>query len=121
MNNSCRKNFLTERIKGIDIRYKTAIFSCFVWGVLAHGYMLFNKISINDDISNLFKVGGTYASGRWFLGVMASVWSKFLWGTYSLPIWSGFITICFLSIIVCMLVYMFEIRRRAHIVCLGGE
>ena len=48
----------------IDPKSKAAIFSAFVFGILAHGMMLFNKYSFHDDIHYMFDVGSTYTLGR---------------------------------------------------------
>ena len=35
--------------KEASIRIKICIIGTFLWGILAHGIMLFNKISFHDD------------------------------------------------------------------------
>lgn len=49
-------------------RIKIIWLSTFLWGILAHGYMLFNKISYHDDIAMFFGASGIKSltnQGRW--------------------------------------------------------
>ena len=80
----------------------------FLWGILAHGIMLFNKISFHDD-AGLFYIGGTYSLGRWMLGVLENI-SEWFWGntTYSLPLFNGAATWLFIAVSVAVLVELLK-------------
>lgn len=106
--------------KEASIRIKICIISTFLWGILAHGIMLFNKISFHDD-AGLFYIGGTYPLGRWMLGVLESI-SEWFWGntTCSLPLFNGAATLLFIAVSVAVLVELFEVKNKLAIVALSG-
>ena len=56
-------------IKSIKNRFNIQQIYCFVAaliaGIVAHGYIIFNRISYHDNTACLFNLGGTYESGRW--------------------------------------------------------
>ena len=64
-------------------KYKCFFASVMVWGVLAHGTVLFNKIGFFDEMLYMFNVGATYTSGRWMLGITSEI-TRFLGGGYAL-------------------------------------
>ena len=51
-------------------QFFTAMLSAYLFGLLAHGMTLFQKLSVLDDVLCLFDTGATYTSGRWFLGIL---------------------------------------------------
>ena len=92
---NCIKSFYEK----IDPKAKTAVFSALVFGILAHGMMLFNKYSMHDDVCMIFGVGSTYTLGRWFLGLLGEFSQKFFHApNCSLPLIKGLISILFIAI-----------------------
>lgn len=106
--------------KEAGIRIKISMISTFLWGILAHGIMLFNKISFHDD-AGLFYIGGTYPLGRWMLGVLESI-SEWFWGntTCSLPLFNGVVSLMFIALAVAILVELFEVEKNMSIIALSG-
>lgn len=99
---------------------KTAIWSTFLWGILAHGMMLFNKFSFHDD-AGLFHIGLTYSLGRWMLGILDS-FSRFFLGSghYSTPLFHGLMTIAFVAGCAVTLIKLFEIKNKWLVIGLSG-
>lgn len=97
------------------------LISCFSWGILSHGYAMFNKLSWHDDQVALFGVGTTYGSGRWMLGLLGEI-VRCVFGesNYSLPVFSGMMTILFISIAAFLLVTMYHINSILSIVAICG-
>ena len=94
---------------------KHAIVSAVIWGLLAHGYILFNKISYHDDIFCLYTLGGTYGSGRWSLGVLGSLAQRLVGGTYSAPALNGIISILIIAIVAAIITVMFQLEGKIWI------
>lgn len=56
----------------IKKNFKLILYSTFLWGIFAHGMMIFNKFSYHDD-AGLFEYGLTYSLGRWMLGLIVTL------------------------------------------------
>ena len=96
--------------KKIDFRYKCAIISAFITGLISQGMGLFNKYSVHDDPIN-YGVGTTYTSGRWMLDVLAKVESKYYGdGHYSLPAFNGFLAIVLIIASACLIINIIDIK-----------
>ncbi len=96
--------------KKIDYRYKCAISSTFIIGVISQGMGLFNKYSVHDDPLN-YGVGATYTSGRWMLDILANVESIFYGdGHYSLPAYNGFLAIFLIALSACLIIKTIDIE-----------
>lgn len=93
--------------------------STILWGIAAHGYMFFNKLSWHDEIKHLVDVGATYSSGRWFLGIL----SKFVqigFGNVSVPWFNGLLSVLILAIAGVLLIELFQLKRNISCILLGG-
>ncbi len=113
--------YLKNKLFNIDKRYKVIFLSVFIWGLISHGMMLFNKFSFHDDIASLFGVGGTYTSGRWVLGVISTAEQVLYDGFhYSLPLFNGVISLILLGISLCVAVSILDIKNRLACVVLSG-
>lgn len=65
--------WFNKKIEIMQERIKIIWLSTFLWGILAHGYMLFNKISYHDDIAMFFGASGIKSltnQGRWMWGII---------------------------------------------------
>lgn len=101
---------MSEIIKKVEFRYKCAIVTAFVVGLISQGMGLFNKFSVHDDPIN-YGVGATYTSGRWMLDVLANWEVKFYGdGHYSLPAFNGFLAILLIAISACLIIKIIEIK-----------
>jgi hypothetical protein len=108
------------KVNEIPIRYKVTFFATLLWGLLAHGFMMANKLSYHDDINN-FGVGATFHFGRWMLSVFG-VSSRVIFGTknFSLPWFSGMISILLIAAAVCFFVKIFDIKKPLVCVAVSG-
>lgn len=103
------------------IKYKAFLISAFVWGILAHGIVLFNKISFYDDMLEMFDVGATFTSGRWMLGILSYITAKFFGGcNYSLSTFNGIISLFMIGISGVLLIRLFEIEKKISMIAVSG-
>ena len=100
---------------------RIAFFSAMVFGLFCHGTGLFNKLSHQDDIANLFTYGATITSGRWMLHTLS--WMEgllFGTGNTSLPLYNGMLSILCVGASAALLAELFEIRNRVYCALLGA-
>lgn len=95
-------------------------FSTFLIGFLIHFYMFSNKLINYFEMNNILTPmsidkGDTLAMGRWFLPVVSRLSS-----VYSMPAVNGVICLTCLSLIACMIVDVFGLKRRVLIVLCEG-
>ncbi len=107
-------------MKKIITKYKPFLMGVFVWGILAHGTGMFRKISFFDELAYTFDVGVTYTSGRWMLGIVASLVENVFGGHYSLPIFNSIITFLMIAVSGCLLINLFEIRSNISMIAISG-
>lgn len=100
---------------------KLVLISVFIWGLIAHGFMFFNKISYHDDANNLYAIGVTVSSGRWMLYLMREI-AEVIFGSslYSIPLFNGLLSLLLLSVITFYIVKLLEINKKIYIVLLSG-
>ncbi|SDB56173.1 Glucosyl transferase GtrII [Pseudobutyrivibrio sp. YE44] len=98
-------------------------FYCFyatlIAGLVAHGYVLFNRISYHDNSACLFNLGGTYESGRWMLGFIYDLQMKTT-KLFSVPVFNGGLSIIFVAIAAMLLVKMFDIESKFLAASIGA-
>lgn len=93
--------------------FKLCFFSTFFWGLLAHGAALVTKFTFQDEVSYLFGVGSTVASGRWFLGVLGwLVRTVFGSPNFSLPLLGGLMILLLCCICSFQILSLLNIRQR---------
>lgn len=102
-------------------KYKEIFIITFLWGILTHGIMFFNKFSFFDELHYMFGVGHTYPLGRWMLGIMEAI-SRFLFGSplFSLPVLNGGLSLACIAASVCVIVKVLEIESKWSIVAISG-
>lgn len=91
-----------------------------LFGLLAHGMGLWNKLSWHDDIIALFWVGSTISSGRWMLHVLG--WLETLLfgdGHFSLPVMNGLFALCCVGAAAALLARLLGIRKKSLCAGLG--
>ena len=108
-----------EKICNLDKKYKYTIIATFFAGILAHGYMFTNKISYHDDIKGLFTIGETLRLGRWSLEIIYYILSHTV-GKYSMPIWTGTLTMIFVSASACMIINLLGIKDVFRCILIGS-
>ena len=94
---------------------RVAFFSALLFGLFSHGMGLFNKLSHQDDIANLFGFGATITSGRWMLHLFA--WMEgllFGTGNASLPLYNGLLSIFCVGVSCALLVHLLRIRNPVY-------
>ena len=99
---------------------RAAFFGTLVFGVFCHGMGLFNKLSHQDDIANLFGFGATITSGRWMLHLLS--WLEgllFGTGNTSLPLYNGVVSILCVGAVCVLLTDLLKIRNPVYCALLG--
>ena len=96
--------------------YRLPFCSSFLFGLLAYGYTFTNKLINHDEASSLFTKGATVTSGRWGLGALDSIFPN-----YSMPWIYGLMTVLFISLCVCLLISIFDIKKQLLQVLLSGS
>lgn len=100
---------------------KTILCSAAVWGLAAHGMMLFNKYSYHDDIAAFNGVGTTFPSGRWMLYYLNILTYNIFGGRhYSIPFFNGAITLLCIAAIVYLLMDGLHIQAKTPAILLCG-
>lgn len=114
-------SMLYFRIRQTCPQFFTAMLSAYLFGLLAHGMTLFQKLSVLDDVLCLFDTGATYTSGRWFLGILTDLGS-FLYQSshYSTPLLHGVFSLTAIGLTACLVIDLLELRGPIHWVLLSG-
>lgn len=112
--------YFSDWLRRVDLRFKSAFFSAFAFGILSQGMGLFNKLSVHDDVMN-YGVGATYISGRWMLEILSRLEVLFFGdGHYSLPCYNGFFAIFMIALSACLIISILEIRSPVLCVFISG-
>lgn len=110
-----RADLLLEKFLGWFSGNKIPFFATVLIGILAHGFVMANKLLNHDELASLFSKGATVSSGRWGLAL-----TSYLIPDYSMPWINGVLSILLIAVAVCLLVELFCIRSKALQVLLGG-
>ncbi|MBQ0036978.1 MAG: glucosyltransferase domain-containing protein [Firmicutes bacterium] len=101
-------------------RIKIIVISTIVWGLLAHGSVMFNLYSFFDN-ANLFNIGATFELGRWFLGFMNWLTIYFSGSLlYTTPLLNGALTILCIGISSYILSILYNIDKPLSLIILNG-
>ena len=97
----------------LSIQKRFAIVSTFLFGLIAHAPMMFNKFSKHDDIGFMFQGGVTFRSGRWMLFVLEKI-KNFIFqdSVYNIPLTNSLVSFICLAISACILIDIFEIKSN---------
>ena len=106
------------RKKITDIQMATFV-SVFVFGLVAHGYIIFNRLSYHDNSACLFSLGGTYESGRWMLGLVYDL-TLHTTKLYSVPVFNGLLSVLFIAIAAMKMVEILDIKSKVLSVYVAG-
>ena len=88
-------------------KYNVPFICAVISGILAHMFVMTNKLINADETSALFSKGATLTSGRWFLE-----FTKYIFPNYSMPWIYGVLSIIFISISACCILSIFKIKSR---------
>ncbi|WP_028242245.1 glucosyltransferase domain-containing protein [Pseudobutyrivibrio ruminis] len=88
-------------------------------GLLAHGYIIFNRISYHDNAACLFNLGGTYESGRWMLGIIYDL-QMMTTKLFAVPVFNGILSIVFVGIAAMLLVDLFKVNSKFIAAAIGA-
>ncbi len=94
---------------------KNAFLSAVVFGFLAYGYMITNKITSNDDIGFLYGSGGGIYNGRWMLWVYDQFFQMI-----NSPWSNGLLFIFLLAASAMIIVDLFDIKNSLAAVAIGA-
>lgn len=102
---------------------KIVFFSFFLWGLFAHGFMIFQKISLHDDLANIVQpnMEVNLITGRWG-SVIVQILDEKLFGFvgYSTPTFYGFLTFFTLAVLTVMLIRMYHVEQTWMKILLSG-
>lgn len=113
--------FIIEKYKSLPRTVLWAFASALVCGMAAHLYQFTNKLYNYDELVNTPGGYGIGAElGRWFLKIMADCNSRWLGGSYSLPLWNGILSIFLLALSAALVVEMFQINSHTLAVLIGA-
>ena len=118
---NCVSTRVRPAIRNMPVYIRICLISAFVWGILAHGMALVTKFAMADEAYYLFSVGGTVTSGRWFLGLLGTA-VRWVFGSpnFSLPLWSGLVTLFFTGLCSCALVWWLELKQKCSWILASG-
>lgn len=112
---------LGNRWRNLDSRIKLTVFCTLLWGLVAHGTVLFNKFCLHDDATFTYMLGATVDSGRWMLELLSALERAVTGGGhYSMPLLNGLASLVYIAVAAGVLVDLFDIRSRWLCAAVGG-
>ena len=95
----------------------------FICGLMAHGFVFFNKLAWHDELQHGFRLSASrvMALGRWLRAGLGWIVAK-LFGDYnlSLPWVHGLISVFFISLSVLLIIRLFHIKEKAYQILVAG-
>lgn len=114
---------LDNKANAVRDRIKIILISTFIWGLLAHGFMMFNKISYHDDTAMFFGATGMNSltgQGRWMWGFFELLLGKIYVYDYSIPLYKGLFAFLFIAVSFMLISEILEYKNKAALVMLSG-
>lgn len=103
-------NVIKRLYTKVSANEKIAFFSAIACGLLAHLYHFTNKQFNSDEIGfTPSGVGGGIDLGRWGLALLENLINR-VFGTYSLPLFSGFLTLLLVAFSAYLVVKLFDVE-----------
>ena len=112
-------NLIVEKYKKVDGGQKITFFSSLFWGLLAHIYMMTNKLPNHDDLWDINGYGMSSSLGRWTLARVGNL-AKAMHICFSLPWINGLFSILLIAISACMVISLFKINNKGICMLIGG-
>ena len=106
-----------------DKRFPLVMVGSFIWGIIAHGMMLFNKFSYHDDALWVdgFNDIDTYGLGRWGRAVAGIIARMIFGGKHSsTPLFFGLFTIACIALMLYLSCKRLRIQDTLVIISLSG-
>lgn len=100
-----------ERWRG----YKLPFIATLLFGLAAHAFAMTNKLPFDDEAIYLFGKGTTTESGRYGLELL-----RLIMPDYSMPWIYGLISLLLISVAVCVIIKLFDIKSHVLQVLLGA-
>ncbi len=114
----CNPSF-TERLSDRFLSWlwnnRLPFFSSLIFGLIAHMFVITNKLPNHDDITYLFSKGATVSSGRWGLELL-----RYVIPDYSMPWLHGIVSLILLSFSICLIAELFQVNSRLGQILLSG-
>ena len=104
----------TQVKRGLSKTWETFV-SALCFGLLAHLFMLVNKLPNHDDVFYLFGLGASLSSGRWGIDVLSK-----LFPSYSMPWFHGILSLLLLAVSCCLIVDLFHVQKKLYRILLAG-
>ena len=111
-------NKICKTLKELPDAQKAAFFSAVIWGLITHLAVFSAGLMYHDGV-NYSGLNATYSSGRWMLGIIDDIGSRFL-GIYQLPYLNGFATIFVLAVCAAMITCLLKVRTKLAAVLIGA-
>lgn len=100
-------------------RYRATFLCAFCAGLAAYGFAMLNILNNQDNLANTpGGYGYGVTSGRWFLEALAH-FVRAVWGTDTLPLFNGLLSITFVALTACLTSYALDIQSRRFSVLIG--
>ncbi len=112
-------DFICHKWNSIDKKYKVTFFSSLLWGIMAHIYVMTNKLPNHDDLYDINGYGMSSSLGRWTLARVGNLAVK-IHMCFSLPWVNGLFSILLIAIAACITVSLFKIRSAGIGMLIGG-
>lgn len=114
---ACIRKVLAKITKSEIWAFRGAI----LFGIMTHLYIFTNKMYNYDE---LVATPGSYGvaaqNNRWFLELMGKAASRFMAGSYSMPLWNGMLTLLVLTTAAMLVVRMFGCTNPVFSFFIGG-
>lgn len=92
-----------------------------LFGLAAHGLALTNVFAFHDNVHYFFSVGATYSSGRWFLGVLDFLFTRFFGApNCASPLFNGLVSLILSGLGAWVLAEITDVRKRSSLLLLSG-
>ena len=108
-------NNLKEKVLNFINNYKLMFIVTIIIGLIAHLFMLTNKLPNHDDIESIFSKGVTLELGRWGLELI-----KYIFPNYSMPWFNGIIMLVMIAISACLIAKVLEIKSKVKQCLIGA-
>ncbi len=105
-----KATFLEKRLESVKTflaDFKTPITASLIAGLLSYIFIFTNKLPNHDDAFMMFNKGIGLESGRWGLSILSMIFPDF-----SMPWIYGIFAVVFISLAVCVIVKMFDIKSK---------
>lgn len=94
--------------------------STFAWGIIAHGFMFFNKFSWGDDVIGMYYFGASVENGRWMLEILQNI-STFLFETNcSQPFVNGMGSMFCIGCAICLMTDLIHFEKDGSLIMISG-